>query len=570
MALILVAATACVSIPSNSSVHRGQAVGAQEEPPLSSNVPDPPRPGAGRKEIAAGYLNAMLAYPQDASIVRQFLTPQAAVTWDPSDGLVVYTDLTLSEISDAVALKARAIGSLDARGSWTTAAPSGGGINAEMRMQRVNGEWRLVNPLVGTFIDRDYFDSYYDPFSLYFFDSTQSVLIADPVYQLLGDSLATSLVNDLLEGPTDDLDGVVKSGVPSTTSVDVSVSISKAGVAEVPMTDEILQLSPDDRRLFAAQLTWTLRPLDEINTVVVTVGGAGLDLGAGTEISVDEFPGFDPAGLAASRQLYALSGQGLVAVSSTDTSTVPGPMASVSRTARWAAVDPNAGLAAVVSHDGSTISVAALSATVEGSQVWFRDGTDLRRPSWDVHKVLWVVDDTAKGAKLYVTVGQGSREVIAPGITGKHVRSFAVSRDGVRLAALVGRGSDTRLVISVIERDPKKPGQVSLRPAHTVVSPEVSPARMVSLAWMSPTSVAVLADDEAAQRQPFEFSIDGSTAQPLAGFLPIRPTTLAAEPNADAPVAIGDSAGSLYVNTPDAQWVKFGGSAKVYAPVYPG
>ncbi len=546
-------------------------MGAQEEPPLSSNVPDGPRPGAGRKEVAAGYLNAMMAYPQDASIVRQFLTAQAAGNWDPSDGLVVYTDLTLSETTDAVALRARAMGSLDARGSWTTATPGGGGISSELDMRRVNGEWRLANPLTGTFVDRDYFDSYYDAFSLYFFDSTRSVLTPDPVYQLLGETLATSLVKDLLAGPTDDLGGVVTSGALPTTALDVSVSISEAGVAEVPLTDEILQLSADDRRLFAAQLTWTLQPIDEIKTVVVTVDGARLDLGVGTEIGVDEFPGFDPAGLAASRQLYALSGQGLVSVSNNDTTTVPGPVGPISRTSRWAAVDPNAAQAAVVSRDGSTVSVTTMSAAATGSSVWFRGGSNVLRPSWDVHEVLWIIDNAANGAKLYVSTGEGGRELEAPGITGKNVKSFAVSRDGVRLAALIGRGSDTKLVISVIDRNPAKVGQVSLRPAQTVVSPEVSPTNMSWLAWMSPTSIAVLAEDAGGERQPFEFSIDGSTVPAgVAGFLPIRPTSLAAGPNADARLLIGDNSGALYIYSPDAQWVSFGGATRVRAPVYPG
>lgn len=571
--VLLAAATGCVSIPESSSVHAGRALGAQDERPLSRNAPDGPRPGAGRKEIAAGYLAAMLAFPPAPEVVRKFLTPSAAAEWSPSDRLIVYTDSDqprVSEKADSVVFNAQALGSLDDHGTWSTARPATAAIKAGFTMSRVNGEWRLRNPLPGSYVDQDYFLTYYGSFSLYYFDLAKKILTADPVHMLLGDSLATTLVKDLLRGPTPDIAAAVSSSVPSTTTVDVGVSISPQGVAEVPLSDDILALSANDRRLFAAQLAWTLRPLQEVKTIIVTVGGTRIDLGVGKQISIDDFSGYDPAGLASSRQLYGLTSQGLVSVTDTDTVTVAGPIKEASRGARSAAVDPDGANAAVVSGDGTTVTVSALGAAATGASVWFRGGSSVLKPSWDIYQQLWLVDNRPDGARLFVANDAGAREIDAPGITGKSVNSIAVSRDGVRLAAVVGRTGHRHLVISVINRDPQAPTQVTLAKAQRVVTAGIPPQRVSSVSWFSPTSVAALGDAAGGQPEPSEFSIDGSLVTPFGGFLPIKPNTLAAGPNIETPTVIGDARGQVFVQTPDSQWLQTGGPAKIRDPFYPG
>ena len=563
----------CVSIPDNSPVQPGRAAGAQNERPLSNNVPEGPRPGAGRKEVAAGYLNAMLAYPPDPDIVRSFLTPEAAAGWNPGDDFVVYVDTDrpeLSETDDRVIFRASALGSLDVRGSWRTTPARNASVRADLHMDRINGEWRLSNPLPGTYVDSDYFATYYGAFSLYFFDASRSVLTPDPVFLLLGDTAATSLVADLLRGPTKELAGVVTSGVPETTRVDVSVSVSESGVAEVPLSEEVLELSAPDRRLFAAQLTWTLRALDEVRAIVVTVDGTHVDLGAGPSMSVEEFPAFDPAGWTAKRSLYALSRQGLVTVAETETIPARPAVLAATRSARSVAVDPSGSLAASVSSDGTSVQVSSLTAETQGSSRWLSSASRLLPPSWDSNQVLWLVDATSRGAQLYLATADRVRPLRAPGLTGQQVTSYAVSRDGVRLAAVVGRGRDARLVVSVIDRDPADETRVRLRPAREVVSPPPRPSFLSSIAWSSPTSVAGLARDEGGELQPFEFAIDGSTVTPSVGFLPTRPVSLAAAPNSTTSLAVADDRGAVYVRTSDGQWVHVGSPLRLRAPAYPG
>lgn len=568
--LITAGSAACVSIPTESSVQQSQATGVQHEPQLITNVPPGPPPGASREEVVSGFFAAMLAYPQTLTTARRFLTPAAAAAWDPGNGLVVYDDQEIVDRRGVVTVHVHTRGSLDQRGKWTSATMSSRSKRLDLHLSRVAGEWRISDPSPGIFIDSDYFTLYFRPFSLYFFDPTQSVLTPDPVYLMLGETTATALVSDLLLGPSTQLARVAETAVPPHTELDGSVTTSSSGQAKVPLTEPVLNLSPEGRRLLAAQFTWTLGQLPEVLAIGVTVNGTRLKIPGVTVkgyVSIDEFAGYDPS-FAARLALYALSPKGLVTVSEDASSPVAGPIGGAAKSADFAAVDPSDSLAAIV-RDGRVL-VGGTAADADAPAVWFRRGTSLLRPSWDVHDVLWVVDSTPTGAVLYAMTADGVQRIAAPGIAGRKVKAFAVSRDGVRLAAIVGRGSARHLVVAVIDRRAAHPTRVNLSAARRVVSPGFAVTRLSDLAWASPTTVLLLASEEGASLQPFEVSIDGSNATALGGFLPIRPVSVAAGPNVDAPVVVGGSSGEVYVQTPELQWVPFGGSTRLRAPVYPG
>jgi hypothetical protein len=315
---------------------------------------------------------------------------------------------------------------------------------------------------------------------------------------------------------------------------------------------------------------WTLRQLPEVQTISLTVDGNPLDVPGVTvrgAFGVDEFAGYDPS-FAARLGLYALAPQGLVTVSQDTVTLVDGPVATAAKSAQYAAVDPSASLAAVVR--GGTVLVGGTDAAADAPATWFTSGGSVLRPSWDVHQVLWLVDERSSGAVVYAVTADGAHRVRAPGIDGRDVQAFAVSRDGVRLAAIVRGASRSRLVVSVIDRDATHPTAVRLSQAMPVNSPGFAATQLNDLAWASPTTLLVLASEKGADLQPFEVSIDGSKALAVGGFLPIRPVSVAAGPNVDAPVVIGGRESEVYVQTPELQWVPFGGSTPLRAPVYPG
>jgi len=571
IAVVAALLSACVSIPNDSPIERGRDVGVRDDPQLNSNVPPGPQPGASREEIVAGYFDAMLAYPRDDDLTRSFLTEGAAQDWDPGFSLVIYDEREISLDTDEVVVSARRLGVLDERGAWS-AASTVEQVALDVRTERIDGQWRVTDPPVGTYIDADYFDRYYEPFSLYYFDPTGAILAPDPVYYLLGEQTATELVENLLRGPGPSLGGVVSTAVPDGLELTGSVQVRSNGLADIPLSDGAAQMPADQRRLLAAQLTWTLRPLAEVDSIALEVDGEALDVaGSGARVPVDEFSGYDPAVLGASRQLFGLGRQGLVSVSADALSRVPGVLGTGWPGARSAAVDLTASQAALVGSPGTEVAVGPLSAVEPTSSLWYRDGTDVLRPAWDVHGVLWIVDNTGDGAVVATATARGSRPVDVPGISGREVLGFAVSRDGTRLAAIVRDGEQSRLVISLVDRDADAPAQVSLSAADSIATPGLTFSSTGDVAWMSPISLAVLANDEGGDLQPLEIRIDGSDLSTFDGFLPVRPTSLAASAAADVPLMVGGGAPRvIYQRSLEAGWASYGPIGRVRAITYPG
>jgi hypothetical protein len=576
VAIVATAVAGCVSIPDSSPVREGREVDARGEPGVINNIPVGPSPGATPLDIVTGYFAAMLAYPQTDEVARQFLTPTAAENWSSDARVVVYDSQAIVERPSGVDVHGRTLGWLDSRGSWTTTHGAQAQRSTRLRLTKIDGEWRIINPLPGLYVDREYFLRSYAQLSLYYFDPTLSVLTPDPVYLLIGDDTATELVDNLLLGPTRDLTGVVESIAPLGTEMVGDVRVTPAGLATIPLSQDVLALDEADRQLLAAQLTWTLRQLPDVDDIAITVDGAPFEIaGVGPRIGIDEFGGYDPAGLAVNRQLYALSARGMVTLE--DRGVVPqaGPIQEATAHARSVAVDPSGSLVAVVSTDGGTLTVTSLNpepGETPQPQVWMEGATDLLRPSWDVHGVLWAVDRGQRGAVLRAISGPNGTQTVlqTPGLSGRDIQGFAVSRDGVRFAAVVAEADRAKLVIAKIQRPADQPGRVTLVRLREVVNPDITLTGISGLAWASPTGVALLANGEAGDRQIYQVSIDGSAVESMTGFLPSRPISLAAGPNADAPLAIGARNAKVYVQNPDLQWTEVPSTVRLWAPTYPG
>jgi Lipoprotein LpqB beta-propeller domain/Sporulation and spore germination len=575
--LLLAAAlvlSGCVSIPHSSQIQPGRELSVQDEPQHVTNDPPGPRPGASRQQVAAGFFAAMLAYPQTVTTAREYLTASAAAHWDPSAGVVVYDGQSFIPRRSGVAVSAQILGTLDRRGVWASARPKASQLAVTLRLLKVRGQWRIANPPPGLYIDNEYFDNDYKKFALYFFDPSKQVLAADPVYLVDDDTAATALVADLVQGPTSALSGAVTTAIPKQTKIAVAVSASPSqpGLAEVPLSDDVLRLSPDDRKLAAAQLAWTLRQVSDIHTLSISVDGRAIDvLGFGSSFNVNSFSGYDPAGLTGERRLFALNDTGVVSVA--DGTVTPVLPAAEPRSA---AVDTRGSLVAYVTSDGSSVEVTGIPAGADvGRSTWVSGATSLLRPSWDFRGLLWLVDTSPTGSTIKVATGTVVRIVRAPGLAGSDIVSFAVSRDGVRFAAIVRRGGKTRLEISIIDRDHAHRDRVRLGRPHTVLAltsrtSGVQLRDMSQLSWVSPTAVVVLARGDAGVRHPWQVEIDGSRTTDVGQFLPVRPVSLAAGANSQAPIAVGARDGRLYLQEPDLQWVRIGEGPALRMPVYAG
>jgi hypothetical protein len=233
--------------------------------------------------------------------------------------------------------------------------------------------------------------------------------------------------------------------------------------------------------------------------------------GGADTVSVASGQQYDPAGYTAGGQLYGLRKGAVVIREGHDFTAVQGPLGD-EHAYRSTAVSIGAVRVAAVTASGHSVDVAPLDSA--GPVRRLVSGSSLLAPAWDVFDGLWTLDRTRSGAVVSWTPvtdkGTNKPSVLdVPGVTGEDVRSFLVSRDGSRLVAVVGAPEGDTVVVSRIQRDDRG-NVIGATPAATISDFAVG-ARVESLAWYSPTAVAVLQQlsDTSLVRT---YSVDGAAA----------------------------------------------------------
>jgi hypothetical protein len=345
--------------------------------------------------------------------------------------------------------------------------------------------------------------------SLYFFDPTARILVPEPVYVPRGRQQATTLTQALLQGPGADMGGVTRSFIPPGLTVGLSVPVSADGVADIALRGDAGQQTPQAIELMLAQLAWTLRQEPSIRALRVSIGGQQLQLPGGvSEVSVAEGSEFDPAGGQASSSLFGLRHGRLVGGPPESLRNVDGPLGGTDYGLTSVTVNLTGDVAAGVSGDGSSV----LRAPVRGSgtvREVLSGAADLLPPAWDAAGRLWLVDRARGAARVSYVEGNRTTVLRVPGISGRDVTGFLVSRDGSRLVASVRRPAGDRLVVSRV-RHAGMGRVIGASRAHPITEGPGDPQRIRDIAWAGPTTVAVLGvlTDELSQVRTV--SVDGS------------------------------------------------------------
>jgi Lipoprotein LpqB beta-propeller domain/Sporulation and spore germination len=574
--LLVVVTSACVSIPHSGEVHAGGALAENQdvEPPL--NAPGRPLVGASPEQVVDGFFRSMAGYPQDLDIARLFLTQHAAATWEPQDSTRVLEQHTVAAgASGSVVVDATESGALSARGTWRSAPYPGRSFDRTFSLVREDGQWRITNPPQALLISQDYFERYYAPYSLYFPGETGTTLVPDPIYVPVGPQVATLLAQGLLAGPTPWLAGAVRGLVPAGTTVDLSVPVSAAGTAQVSLSDSVQDLGPDERVELLAQFLWTLGQVPGIAKVELTTGGEPFAVSGLTRpVGVNELSAFDPAGLSASGQIYGINKGRMVKVDANTVGPVSGVFGQPGIDASSLAVDSQALQAAVVSANRQSVRVAPLlpssDQNPEASTVWYAGAHNLIRPAWDESGRLWLIDNDPSGARLIV-VGADlvARHYVVPRVTGQDVRAIRVSRDGTRLAVVVGTGADSSIVLARIVRKPNG-SVIRVDRAYTLQNPYQNLTNIVDVGWVAPTALSVLAGAEARRLLPYIVSIDGSEIVPSTGLPNIGARVITSSPNPEVPLVVGSADGALWLRRSDLRWGQIPVRERVWRPTYPG
>lgn len=566
--LVLAALVAgCTGLPESGPVRREAAAGTDQVPGAPYFNPPGPAEDGSPTAIAAGFLVAMQANPLSTKVAREFLTDRAARTWRPDRGTLVYEASTVSPRGSRPTVRLTDVRRFDARGGWRGDAPGRTevlGLDLELE----EGQWRVSDPPDALVVPTSFFNRTFERRTLYFFDPTGRSLLPDPVFIPRGGESATNLVRGLLAGPGSTLSQVSRTAFPRGTGLDLSVVVTESGVAEVPLTRELLRATPGDLERAADQLAWTLRQVSRVSRVRMVVGGAPVPLPGGVvDVPVSTAPELDAAGATAA-VLFGLRAGRVVAFDGGATEPVGGPLGRAGTGVRSLAVSTDAGLVAAVSADGASLLEAPLDQPSGADGVRrVLTGTDLLRPSYDGLGGLWVVDRAPSGARVWLVEDGEAREVRVRGVTGEAVSAVDVSHDGTRLAVAYTARSVARVrVVDVLRTDE---GQVTGAGRSRALAVAGDAAQAVDVGWRDPATLAVLSRTGAETSRVDYVSADGS---PVAASL-VEPslfrddaTQLVVSPQADVPLRLLTADERLFTLAVGGTWPRT--ASQVQAAAY--
>jgi hypothetical protein len=568
LALTLLLVAGCTTIPSSSSplVVRTLPRAAASDSPRPNVTP---QPGAGPFDIVNTFVLAGVDADAGHSTARQFLTNTAARKWQDNPTVILdetnVGDATISGDTATVAVSGRRVGMLDAGGIFSPTLKGMGAGDEEtfnFRLTRVGGQWRIEQLQPGVLISQAAFAAYYRLRKLYFFDSTETILVPDPRYSPLeGQPLASWLLNQLLAGPRPELAQSVLNEAPDQVGKP-SVQVGNPIVAEMPGT---AQLDAAGRNGLAAQLAFTLGQVqfagaelqltDSGKTVrVPAASGALFSTANFTAASPDNVvPGvrgyfvrygalFDDTGVAVPNPL-GQQARNFSSVAVRRTSSESLQVAGVTAAGQFVIGDE---------HKLSTIKLPVPAAS---------------RPDWRPYADDVWLGAGDRGAIYRITNGQSPRPVSVSSQVGGlplgKVIALRLSPDGVRVALVIrgqnGRG--TAWVGSVVTSG----SDVRVDSLEPITPPAMT---VTDLAWSDPTRLLLVAAAPGAEAKVWQVLSDGSqlAGETTAG-LPGSPTSIAGASQQEPLVA----ANGLILKLEGSSWQNLTGTASAVSganPVY--
>lgn len=569
----VLALTGCAAIPTEGPVVQG-VTGADNGGGGFGVLPVGPDAGETPEGIVRGFLLAAAGVENDFAVARQFLAAPGATSWQPNTSTVVYGGATpavtmldaagaaVPEGADTPAdqLTARivvpVVATIDTNGGYTP-APEGTEKQVDFAMKKVSGQWRISRLDDQVLIADSDFALVYEGYELYFLDPTLSFLVPETRWFPDRTSTATSLVTQLLRGPSPWLAPGVTTAFPTGTGLDLESVPIEAGVARVDLTAPARQgSSPADRALMQAQLEATLGPVPTVTSVEMRVDGSPIALpqqpaGVLQDVPVDESPV-----LVADGTLVRLRVGELVGVEG-----LP-PLGDL-----------------VISHPGMSlgeVTYAVLAAQrsqllhlVPGSEQVPEPlvrGADLTAPSFDRLGWIWSTPAVSTGVVTAALPDGTVAQVEAAWLAGRRVTSLRIARDGTRAAVAStdasGRGHVD--VASVVRTPLGVPERLEQRGPDTVGSALVAAEEV---AWVDEVTIAALGRRAGDEQPRVHLLRLGGPAEPPLATTPDGVTLAAAR--GPRTIVVGTSEGELLVQA-GAVWVPQPGAAGARQPAFAG
>jgi Lipoprotein LpqB beta-propeller domain/Sporulation and spore germination len=502
--------TSCVRVPDNGPVVEANTRVQVEDAQAPFSRPRPPQPGARPNDIVSGFLEAMVATPLQTNGAAEYLTTQGRSVWHPDQVLSYTTEQVGTPRRDTVQVRLSGTERIGSRGQWLGRVPPGA-ARLTFPMEREDGEWRIARAPDALILPQSFYDQNFQDAALYFFDPSGRILVPEPVHVPEGSQLASSLVRALLRGPQPSLDnGVTRTFIPPGLEVGLSVPVDRKVAAVNLNGADPGTLSRRSVRRMLAQLAWTLRQDPSISSFTLTIAGHPVTDASGVShfpVTSAEADRYDPAGGRATGQSYALRHGRLVSGLLGRPSPVNGPFGYTAQGVGPFAVNLSSTTVAGVTPDALLLG----SFLGEGEPATLLTGSGLLRPAWDFANRLWEIQDRPRGALVMYAAHGNVHRVYVPGISGRHVTRFLMSRDGSRIVAVLRGATADHIVTSRIRYDADGRATRGTR-ALPIRWDSSGTTRIRDLGWTTPTTIAVLDQLSPAHAEVRILNVDGSMA----------------------------------------------------------
>lgn len=561
--------SACVRVPTSGPI---EVVEGQQAPCQNCvNVEvAPPFPGDKPRQIVEGFLRATSNYQPNYSVAKQFLTPAAAETWSPEEGVTIYQGSVAAAVKDTVRLTGKLVGALNKDRTYAVRNTS---LDYNFVLSNENGQWRIDNPPPGLWVAAVSFKFFYQSYDLYYVGNNRS-LVPDPIYlPALSNpaNVASALVKALLNGPSAWLKPAVSTAIPPNTSLSVDSVTITDGIAEVPLSESIQALPDAQRSLLAAQIAFTLKQVGGVKGVVIKVNQQpyrvpGADPNSQV-ISVDAIPReLDPIPSVAGEQAYTVKKGAVEQVTpsadSPTTNPVSGPFGAATNPVDAVAVSVTNTDLAVTTNRRTTLRRAPMMQEALSKDL-LTGATELLRPQFSRYGEIWAVGKQGGRQRMWMfTADNVKHEITSPLI--QNVTAFRISPDGARIALVRRTAQRSEIgLVRVIRSD--QPTVESWRRLDT--SQSGTPINEIAdVGWFDATDLVVLSKSEGSSTL-LRVAQDASIVAQKGESQNWDANELAVSPQTQSVIVVGAGGGTWKYD--GNQWQRFLGHA-VSAIAYPG
>lgn len=470
--LALVALTGCQAVPDSGPVQPGLDNLSQGDRQVRFN-PNGPAPGADPQEIVRGFVNAASSNVDDYAVAREFLASGYAEQWDPYAGVLIDEGTRpYREPEDGVSvLSLSAVASVDEHGVMSAAAP---GPTTDVRFELVeqDGEWRISSAPTGVILERTTFEEAWTAQPLYFLNQ-RGALVPDFRWFLNQPTLASELIEELIEGPSEEYADTLHTAFPGGMNLtNGSVPVIE-GTAEIDLSPGLAEASGSTLEEVSSQLTATLASVPGVNDY---------DLSAG-DVSIESRE-VDGTEVASAPQVIAVKRE---------------EQFGTLKSGEFEPLDALSDSIIPLSPDAVTLSPDLDSAAVRNGQgVSWVDETgvaliDARsgqvEPSIDAYGYVWTYAPRDDDGLVVRQPGEEGVGLDAPWDGGRAPVAIGLSPSGARVAALVQDEENSQLLVAPVIRDdsgrPTGLGEVALEELWTSGAP-------VDFDWVDEQQFAVL------------------------------------------------------------------------------